>query len=175
MTHRSIRHYAMCGALALAAICARSAAAAPHDACTASAFRGFDYMVGKWDIIDAGKGEVDGHTTIAQIEDGCALLEEFNGVTGRTGRAWNTYNPITNEWTQDFVGLGVRTHTVGKLIGSVMNQYGYITYLNTPVTHPFKGYWKPLPDGNVDNVYYEQDPKTSKWRVWFHTLYKKAA
>ena len=151
-------------------------AAESHDACVGPAFRAFDFMVGKWDIVDGSNDKVVGHTTIEPIENGCALLETFSGVTGRTGRSLNIFDPVAQRWSQDFVGLGIKTHTEGVIRDGVMHMdKGSIVYLNRGVVHRFKGFWKPLPNGDVDNIYYEQDPKASHWTIWFHSIYRKAA
>ena len=74
--------------------------------CDGAEARQFDFWVGEWDLAYVQGGK-EGRSTnrITKVLDGCAILEEFDGVPGTPlqGRSYSTYDRATKAWKQTWV------------------------------------------------------------------------
>jgi hypothetical protein len=59
--------------------------------CQAVEHRQFDFWVGRWDVF-VPSGKKAGENRIELIADGCALLEQWTGTGGVTGKSLNIYD-----------------------------------------------------------------------------------
>ena len=73
--------------------------------CQSSEHRQFDFWVGQWDVF-ATSGKKVGENRIELIADGCALLEQWTGNGGVTGKSLNIYDTIDRRWHQTWVDNG---------------------------------------------------------------------
>ena len=64
--------------------------------------RQFDFWVGKWDVRTAA-GDVAGTNTIELVLGGCALIENWTGAKGGTGKSLNFYDKIKGKWQQTWI------------------------------------------------------------------------
>ena len=53
--------------------------------CAASEYRQFDFWPGDWDVFDVGSPIKDAYARVDRILDGCALLEDYQGIDGHKG------------------------------------------------------------------------------------------
>jgi hypothetical protein len=148
-------------------------AAQPGSVCTAPAYHAFDFWVGDWRVTGPG-GELAGHNTIAREQDGCLLLERWEGVQGSTGVSMNYYDPVADAWRQVWVSPGAEIDIAGNLEGGSMVLEGTITYLADERRRGFRGTWTPLDDGRVRQHFEEQDD-AGAWREWFDGYYARVA
>ncbi len=75
--------------------------------CPAAAYRELDFLVGHWTVAGAGGGP-PGTSSITRALGGCALQEHYRDGEGRS---LSIRDPLTGEWTQDYVdhtGLTLR-------------------------------------------------------------------
>src|SRR5918995_4060894 len=70
--------------------------------CADEARRAFDFWIGSWEV-RGPQGKLAGHNTIPSLFDGCALREEWEGVSGHRGTSLNAYVPATGRWHQTWV------------------------------------------------------------------------
>jgi hypothetical protein len=70
--------------------------------CTDEARRAFDFWIGAWEVRGPA-GRLAGHNRITSLFDGCALKEEWEGVSGHRGTSLNAYAPATGRWHQTWV------------------------------------------------------------------------
>ena len=100
---RGIRAAALVGAIAVASP-PQAQAQSPEQpkACSASAYRQFDFWLGEWEVRNP-KDEVVGSNTIRRILTGCVLHESWIGASGGGGQSHNIYNMQTEQWHQTWV------------------------------------------------------------------------
>jgi hypothetical protein len=70
--------------------------------CSAPEHRQFDFWIGAWDVFDPSGTRV-GRNTISAVLDGCALHEQWQGVSGLRGTSLNTYAAGRGQWHQTWV------------------------------------------------------------------------
>jgi hypothetical protein len=67
------------------------------------AYRGMDFWIGEWDVVNALNGAPAGTNRIELTLDGCIVLENWTGKNGYAGKSFNLYHPETSKWEQIFV------------------------------------------------------------------------
>lgn len=76
----------------------------PTPCLTSPVHRQFDFWVGDWDVhpwaAPAATGPQLGRNRISVIEQGCALLEEWSGRGGGSGRSFNWFDRNLQTWRQ---------------------------------------------------------------------------
>lgn len=143
----------------------------PGPPCQGDEYRQFDFWVGAWDVFDE-EGAQQGTNRIAPILDGCALQENWVGVTGSVGHSFNTFDRQTGRWHQTWIdnsGLllllnGEYDGTSMVLSGAGKNRDG------RPVTHRIT--WTPLDDGRV-RQHWQVQPEGEDWKDVFVGLYTR--
>lgn len=140
-------------------------------ACSASAYRQFDFWIGEWEVRNPS-GDVVGFNTIRPILDGCVLHENWTSASGSAGQSHNIYDLRTERWHQTWVdasgtllqldgGLDERGRMVlsGETLGSdgesALNEIS----------------WESLEEGRVRQVWRVSPDSGSNWRVIFDGLY----
>src|SRR5215212_8679319 len=78
---------------------------APAKPCQSAEHRQFDFWVGHWDVFGPA-GKKVGENQIELIADGCALLEQWTGNGGVTGKSLNIYDAVDRRWHQTWVDNG---------------------------------------------------------------------
>lgn len=64
--------------------------------------RAFDFWVGNWEVRDKS-GNVVGHNTVDLVLGQCALIENWSGSMGGTGKSLNVFNKAKGAWQQTWV------------------------------------------------------------------------
>jgi hypothetical protein len=169
-------------AASLAASCASAqtttapAAPAPPP-CQDAAFHQFDFWIGEWEVF-APNGKKAGENSIQPEEQGCLLVERWNGVGGSTGQSYNFVDLETGQWRQVWVSPGATIDYAGGLNDKgEMVLEGSIGY---PAGQPgngakFRGTWTPNEDGTVTQHFQQYNDETAQWGDWFIGIYKRKA
>ena len=85
--------------------------------------RQFDFWVGEWNVVNV-QGQAAGTSSIQRVIDGCAILENWTGSNGYTGKSLNFVDPGTGKWRQTWVGSrGGKIEFTGQLEGKNMVFY----------------------------------------------------
>ena len=150
---------------------AQTPAAAPPPGCPAEVRHQFDFWVGDWNVTVGGKPA--GENRIERILDGCALLENWTGAGGMSGKSLNFYDPLREQWHQTWVddrggSLGLDGAFAGGsmvLSGTKQDKAGKTT-LNR-IT------WTALPSGQVRQVWETSSDEGKSWTVAFDGLYTR--
>lgn len=109
--------------------------------CAASGYRQFDFLAGDWDVFDVGSPIEVAHARIDRILDGCALLEDFQGIDGHKGRSFTIYDATRNVWHQSWVTNRGQLLTIeGKIEAGEMVLSGEGHAAGAVV----RGAWKPV-------------------------------
>lgn len=85
--------------LGLATAAAGAATDTPNKPCQSAAYRQFDFWIGHWQV-STPDNTVVGHNRISAIAGGCALLEEWSGADGGSGKSLIVYQPEQSRWRQ---------------------------------------------------------------------------
>ena len=80
---------------------AQTPAAAPPPSCPAEVRRQFDFWIGEWNVTVGGQQA--GESRIERILEGCALLENWTGAGGMSGKSLNFYDPAREQWHQTWI------------------------------------------------------------------------
>jgi hypothetical protein len=143
----------------------------PQPNCDAAVRRQFDFWVGDWSVTVGGKPA--GENRIEKILNGCALLENWSGAGGMSGKSLNFYDPLRDQWHQTWIddrGASLALDGAFKdghmvLTGSQTNRTSGKTTLNR-IT------WTPLPAGQVRQLW-ETSNDGQSWSVAFDGLYTR--
>jgi hypothetical protein len=69
----------------------------------------FDFWIGAWDV-KTEDGTHVGDSIIESISNGCAVLENWTGAKGGTGKSLNSYNSRLKQWQQFWIGSDGDVH-----------------------------------------------------------------
>jgi len=90
----------------LLAIAASPLLAAEHasSACSAPAYRQFDFFAGDWDTYDLqAPDKVVARNTVKVILDGCVIHEDYRQNDGLHGESYSLYDAARKVWHQSWV------------------------------------------------------------------------
>jgi|GEM_PF-208504 len=73
-----------------------------HPCETSPESRQFDFWVGSWEV-RTPDGQLAGTSQIQRILAGCALLENWKGARGGSGKSINSFNKYKGKWQQTWV------------------------------------------------------------------------
>ncbi len=135
----------------------------------------FDFWLGDWEVFGP-KGRMIAHSKIESVSGGFALLENWNvapALGGSSGKSLNSYNPVTKQWQQYWVGSGgLTTEYKGGLVDGKMVLVAEQTRLNAPTTHT-RATWTPNADGSVTQQFESSSDGGKTWQPGFVGLYKR--
>jgi hypothetical protein len=147
-----------------AASSAAAATPAPRP-CSSPEYRQFDFWLGDWNVAQAGKPA--GTNRITPLLGGCAVREEWKGVSGLTGTSLNMWDAARKRWTQTWVDdKGNVLFLVGGREGPKMVLEG-----DTPdgkggtVTNRIS--WAPLSGGHVRQLWETSTDGGKTWETAF--------
>ncbi len=163
---------AVAGALSGAAQ-AQTPAPAPKP-CAGPEYRQFDFWIGQWDVFGA-KGNKVGENRIEPFGDGCALLENWSGASGVTGKSLNMYDAADRQWHQYWVdSSGSRLLLDGGLVDGKMVMASSAPDPARPgVTTHQRITWTPNADGSVRQLWESSSDSGNSWTTAFDGKYVK--
>jgi hypothetical protein len=147
--------------VALALFFVAAAAFAADPPCSSPAHRQFDFWVGTWRV-EQPDGKVAGTNRISKIEKGCALLEEWTGSGGMTGRSLNIYDASRNVWHQTWVD---NSGTLLTVEGRFENNAMRLTSKTDRIT------WNRLDGGSIRQLWEQTADGGKTWKVAFDGKY----
>ena len=143
--------------------------------CQSSEYRQFDFWVGHWEVFGPA-GKKVGENRIEPIADGCALLEQWAGNGGMTGKSLNIYDSADRQWHQTWVdNSGTLLILAGKLVdrSMVLSMTGPSpTDPKTTVLQRIT--WTPADDGSVRQLWELSSDAGKGWTVLFDGRYVRA-
>lgn len=163
---------AMLFAAGQAAYAQAPAAAGAAKPCDSAEYRQFDFWLGQWDVY-LPSGKPAGASVIQSFADGCALLENWSGTGGFTGKSINIYDITDKQWHQSWVdNSGSRLNLDGKFTDGKMvlaadapnpNKAGAI--LRQQIT------WTRNADGSVRQLWETSEDAGKTWVTAFDGKY----
>jgi hypothetical protein len=143
-----------------------------QQACTAPAYRQFDFWIGDWEAFDvANPTTAVAHVRVERILDGCALQETYEGANGVHGQSFSIYDQSRGVWHQSWVTNRGQLLTIeGKM------QAGAIILTGSDRTADGKrrivrGTWKPA-QGGVRETAITSTDNGATWAPWFDLLFR---
>lgn len=163
---------AAAGVLVLQLDAARAQTAATATACQSVEHRQFDFWVGDWEVF-VPSGKKAGENRIQVIADGCALLEEWSGGGGVTGKSLNIYDSGDHRWHQTWVD---NSGTLLMLSGGFAERSMVMSMTGPSPTDPAKTMqqritWTPAADGSVRQLWESSLDAGTTWTVLFDGRY----
>ena len=135
----------------------------------------FDFWIGEWEV-RGPKGKLAGHNRISKICGGCALLEEWQGTGGFSGKSLNTWSKERGVWHQTWVdSAGTLLLIEGGLHDGVMVMEG----TSVDPAHPDdlvhnRISWSVLSDGGDElRQHWETSPDGVHWETAFDGYYRR--
>ena len=144
----------------------------PLKPCDSQEYRQFDFWLGQWDVF-LPDGKTAGASVIQSFADGCALLENWSGTGGFTGKSINIYDITDKQWHQSWVdNSGSRLNLDGKFADGKM-------LLWTDAPNPSKAgailrqqiTWTKNADGSVRQLWQTSEDAGKTWVIVFDGKY----
>lgn len=157
--------------LLLTLLAAGSAGFAHGAGCDEGPYRAFDFWVGDWEV-SAADGRTAGRNVITREQEGCVLVERWQGTGGSTGMSMNFYDPVDEVWRQVWMSPESQIDISGGVTNGSMVLEGTIVYLKDSRRRPFRGTWTPLDDTRVRQFFEERDDH-GEWVPWFEGFYSR--
>ena len=163
---------ALTGALLAGPRSAAAQAPAPVKPCQTVEHRQFDFWVGHWNVF-VPSGKKAGENRIEVIADGCALLEEWTGGGGVTGKSLNIYDSHDRRWHQTWVD---NSGTLLMLTGGFVERSMVMSMTGPSPTDPKTTVqqritWTPAADGTVRQLWESSADEGKTWTVLFDGRY----
>ena len=138
----------------------------PPPACQSDEHRQFDFWLGEWEVFLPG-GKKAGDSRIESIAAGCALLENWSGNGGFSGKSVNMYDRIDQRWHQSWVdSSGSRLDLAGvfaekRMVLSSAAKAGPLQRIA----------WSVNDDGSVRQLWEASSDEGKTWAVQFDGKY----
>lgn len=141
----------------------------PAVKCTSeeSPYRDFDFIVGTWEY-----RTLDGHKVADQVitsqGEGCAIVEEWNEVSGITGRGISFVDPATGRWRQVWMSSRFHIDYSGGLdANGAMVLEGTMYPTNGSASSRIRGVWTKQADGSIRKEFFGFDEQSHQWVSFF--------
>ena len=144
----------------------------PKPTCSAAAVHQFDFWIGSWRVTEHGK--TAGHNRIEAIVGGCALLENWEGASGGSGKSLNFFDAADGLWHQTWIDrTGGALFLAGKFEDGHMRLEGERPAKGTQSAMRHRITWTALADGKVRQLWESAPVGKEQWTVQFDGLYER--
>jgi hypothetical protein len=139
------------------------------------AFRAFDFWLGHWEV-HLASGQLAGYNTIASVERGCLILEQWTSASGGTGRSINFLDKSSGNWVQIWNdSSGYQMEFRGGMTEQGMLLEGQVHDIAAGTTQPYRGLWTLLDDGRVRQLFELSSDDGKTWTTAFEGFYTRVA
>jgi hypothetical protein len=134
--------------------------------------RQFDFWIGRWRVM--ANGELAGHNHIERVLGGCALIENWSGAKGGSGKSLNFFDRDDGLWHQVWIdGKGGALFLAGRFAEGAMRMEGERPAAEgqPPTRHRIT--WTPLADGSVRQLWESTPVGKAEWTRQFDGVYAR--
>ncbi|GAB3100696.1 hypothetical protein [Lysobacter terrae] len=144
--------------------------------CEAAEHRQFDFWLGEWEVFGGPRGDTRvGTNRIERSENGCWLVEHWQGASGNHGTSTNAWDAQFKVWRQFWVGGdGVVLRLEGRRQGDAMVMSGELPDGKGGMQRQ-RISWTPQADGSVIQQWDTSDDQGASWQTSFRGVYRKRA
>ncbi len=130
-------------------------------------YRDFDFIVGNWEY-RTPDGRKVADQTITNQGEGCAIVEEWNELSGVTGRGISFVDPATGLWRQVWVSSRFHIDYSGSLNeNGAMVLEGTMYPTNGSASSRIRGVCTKQSDGTIKKEFFRMDEKANQWVSFF--------
>lgn len=149
---------------------------APMMRCEGAEHRQFDFWLGAWDVYGGAQGDqLVGRSRIERSDNGCWLVEHWQGTGGNHGTSTNAWDAQYRVWRQFWVGGdGVVLRLEGGRQGPAMVMQGELPKATGGVQRQ-RITWTPQDDGSVIQQWETSDDDGRTWTRSFLGHYRRSA
>jgi len=141
--------------------------------CSRDEYRQFDFWLGLWNVTENGK--VAGTNHIESILGGCALHENWHGVSGLVGNSLNYYDAPRKVWHQTWIDQSGNALVLeGRFENGAMRLEGQRPGASAGQVDLHRITWTPLTGGNVRQLWETSTDGGKTWAQAFDGLYAPA-
>lgn len=134
--------------------------------------RGFDFWVGNWDVTSAGQAA--GKSEVRLILGDCVVFENWEGVSGMSGKSFNFYDAGYDRWRQIWVDdTGSVIEFTGRIVDGEMR---YTATTRDPASGEetrHKLTFTQNEDGTVRQLWEQAAGDDEQWQVAFDGRYTR--
>jgi hypothetical protein len=160
--------------LATATVVAQEQPGKPVPGCPDAQSRHFDFWIGDWQVTASGKAA--GVNRIELILGGCALLENWTGASGFSGKSLNYFDRTDGRWHQLWIdGSGGVLNLAGGFENGAMRLEGTTPAVKKQPAQRHRIIWTPNADGTVRQLWESTPADKNEWKVQFDGVYARSA
>ena len=139
--------------------------------CSGPEYRQFDFWIGDWDALEAGKAEVVARTRVDRILDGCVLREDYESEKGLRGQSFSLYDASRRIWHQSWAtNRGEMLTIEGRFENGEMVLAGAERAADG-AERLVRGTWKPINGGVRETAVTSLDAGKT-WQPWFDLVFR---
>ena len=143
----------------------------PPAPCSTEQYRQFDFWAGKWRVTNGDN--VAGDSEIQPILGGCALLENWTGAQGGSGKSLNFYDRTDGLWHQTWIDAnGGTLYLSGTFDKGAMRLQGTRPASAKRPALRHRITWTAQPGGSVRQLWESSPVDKEEWKVQFDGLYE---
>jgi len=147
-----------------ASLFAASTNAFAAGACTAPAYRQFDFWAGDWDVFDVDSPtKLVARVHVDRILDGCVLREDYQAVDGKKGQSFSIYDASAKVWHQSWVTNRGEWLVIDGGLDGVKMILG---------NQQVRGVWTPAA-GAVRETAVKSTDGGKTWKPWFDLWFRR--
>ena len=142
----------------------------PKRGCGDAQSHQFDFWIGHWSVTEKEKPAGTNH--IERLLDGCALLENWTGAQGGSGKSLNFYDRADGKWHQTWIdGTGGALFLAGRFENGSMRMEGERPAEGKQPASRHRITWTPMAGGAVRQLWESSPSGKEEWTVQFDGLY----
>ncbi len=141
--------------------------------CNTPAYRTLDFWVGSWRVVTGEDQQQVGKNSIQKILNGCAIIENWQSLSGGEGKSLFYYHDVEQTWKQVWITDGQRIkekHMIGVLDNGAVRFQGELRLPDGRIVLD-RTTLTPLPENRVRQVIEQSADGGETWQVAFDALY----
>jgi hypothetical protein len=167
---RALKGWMLPGVVGTCCCLALHASPAEPHACSAPAYRQFDFWIGDWDVFEEGGSVPEAHATVTRVQDGCGLRELYGGADGSSGESLSMYDSSIAKWQQAWVS---NRGQVVLIYGNLQEQSMVLSGTDHSAAGQrlVRGVWAPEKNGVRETAERSSDGGKT-WTPWFDLWFR---